>query len=247
VNTAGGSSSLITYGNAVKMYRSENGLTIGNYGSFAVNVADTTAEPSSVPATRAGINAFYLNNEGRAWLGNGDLTKSVRIRSANIETYISGYTTAGNVSTIGTGGQLSVSSDRRLKENIETYDEPSIDKIMKLKPSYYNWIKGTDKRKELGFIAQDVETIIPEAVDGKKYEYEWKKDEEGEPILDASGNIQFTDEPRYRGLLDRPIIAVLVKAIQEQQEIIETEKAKNTALETQITDILARVTALENP
>jgi hypothetical protein len=247
VNTAGGSSSLISYGNAVKMYEYENGLVIGNYEGFYVMVLDTTAEPTSVPSSRAGIEALYINNEGRVWLGNKALTYSVRIRSANIETYISGYTTAGNVSTIGTAGQLVVSSDRRLKENIETYDEPSIDKIMKLKPSYYNWIKGTDKRKELGFIAQDVETIIPEAVDGKKYEYEWKKDEEGEPILDASGNIQFTDEPRYRGLLDRPIIAVLVKAVQEQQEIIETEKAKNTALETQITNILARLDALENP
>lgn len=245
--------SLISYGSSVKMYRSENGLTIGNYGSFAVQVADTTAEPTTVPTSRAGLNAFYINNEGRAWLGNSENTKSVRIRSANIETYISGYTTAGNVSTIGTGGQLSVSSDRRLKENIETYDEASIDKIMKLKPSYYNWIKGTDKRKELGFIAQDVETIIPEAVDGKKYEYEWKKAEEGEPILDASGNIQFTDIPRYRGLLDRPLIAVLVKAVQEQQEIIETEKTKTETLETkvsslesQLSDVLSRLSTLEN-
>jgi len=111
-----------------------------------------------------------------------------------------------------------------LKENIETYDEPSIDKIMKLKPSYYNWIEGTDKRKELGFIAQDVEDIIPEAVDGKKYEYEWEKDKEGKPILDASGNLQFTDTPRYRGLLDRPIIAVLVKAVQELKMEIEALK-----------------------
>ena len=215
------SSSLISYGNAVKMYRNENGLTIGNFGEFAVQVADTTAEPSSVPSSRAGINAFFLNNEGRAYLGNSANTKSVALRSANGEVYITGYTTAGNVSTIGTSGQLSVSSDRRLKENIETYDEPSIDKIMKLKPSYYNWIEGTNKRKELGFIAQDVETIIPEAVDGKKYEYEWEKDKEGEPILDDSGNLQFTDIPRYRGLLDRPLIAVLVKAVQEQQEQIE--------------------------
>jgi len=95
---------------------------------------------------------------------------------------------------------------------------------MKLKPSYYNWIEGTDKRKELGFIAQDVEDIIPEAVDGKKYEYEWEKDKEGKPILDASGNLQFTDTPRYRGLLDRPIIAVLVKAVQELKMEIEALK-----------------------
>lgn len=213
-------SSLITFENFVKMYKLVNGLSIGTLGEFAVNVADTRTLTSN-PLERAGINSLLLNDEGRAYLGGN---VSVHLRSLNLETYITGYTTAGNVSTIGTGGQLSVSSDRRLKENIETYDEPSIDKIMKLKPSYYNWIKGTDKRKELGFIAQDVETIIPEAVDGKKHEYEWEKDEEGEPILDASGNLQFTDTPRYRGLLDRPLIAVLVKAVQEQQQQIEALK-----------------------
>jgi hypothetical protein len=223
-------SSLITFEDFVKMYKLVNGLTIGNYGEFAVDVNDTRTLTSN-PLVRAGINALKLAVDGRAYLGGN---VSVHLRSLNLETYITGYTTAGNVSTIGTGGQLSVSSDRRLKENIETYDEPSIDKIMKLKPSYYNWIKGTDKRKELGFIAQDVETIIPEAVDGKKYEYEWEKDEKGEAILDASGNLQFTDTPRYRGLLDRPVIAVLVKAVQEQQEQIEAlkteiEKLKSSA------------------
>ena len=215
-------SSIITFENFVKMYKLANGLSIGTLGEFAVNVNDTRTLTSN-PLARAGINSLFLNNEGRAYLGGN---KSVHLRSLNLETYITGYTTAGNVSTIGTSGQLSVSSDRRLKENIETYDEPSIDKIMKLKPSYYNWIKGTDKRKELGFIAQDVETIIPEAVDGKKHEYEWEKDEEGEPILDASGNLQFTDTPRYRGLLDRPLIAVLVKAVQEQQQEINQLKER---------------------
>ena len=219
VNSA--TDSLISYGNAVKMYRFNNGLTIGNFGEFVVQVGDITSEPSSVPSSRAGVEGLWINSIGRAYLGGG---VSVHLRSLNGETYLTGYTTAGNVSTIGTGGQLSVSSDRRLKENIETYDEPSIDKIMKLKPSYYNWIEGTNKRKELGFIAQDVETIIPEAVDGKKYEYEWEKDKEGKPILDASGNLQFTDTPRYRGLLDRPIIAVLVKAIQELKMEIEALK-----------------------
>jgi hypothetical protein len=213
--------SLISFGNAVKMYRYNNGLTIGNYGDFNIRVSDFTAEPTSVPSSQSGFEGLWITSTGRAYLGSG---LSVHLRSVLGEVYITGYTTAGNVSTIGTSGQLSVSSDRRLKENIETYDEPSIDKIMKLKPSYYNWIKGTDKRKELGFIAQDVEDIIPEAVDGKKYEFEWEKDKEGNPILDENGNLQFTDTPRYRGLLDRPIIAVLVKAVQELKMEIEALK-----------------------
>ena len=103
---------------------------------------------------------------------------------------------------------------------------------MKLKPAYFTWKDDKSKNPHinLGFIAQEVENIIPEAVDGKKYEYEWKKDEDGEPVLDASGNLQFTDTPRYRGFSDRPLIAVLVKAVQEQQQQIE-------ALKTEMADL----------
>jgi len=221
-----GTTSLITYGSAIKLYRKTNGLTIGNYGEFAVNVADLTAEPTSVPiGPRAGINVIYIDDEGNTFLGNSNNNKTMNLRSSNQRTYLNGYSTTGTLS-IGGSRFIISSSDRRLKENIETYDEPSIEKIMKLKPAYYNWIDDKSKKKELGFIAQDVETIIPEAVDGKKYEYEWKIDDKGEAILDASGNLQFTDQVRHRGFSDRPLICVLVKAVQEQQEEINKLKER---------------------
>ena len=217
--------SLITYTNAVKMYRQNNGLTIGNYGEFAVQIADTTDEPTSVPTTRAGVNFIKLEANGNTKIGNENNNSPVYLRTSQNRVVLSGYSTQGTMS-LNANKYVIVSSDRRLKENIETYDEPSIEKIMKLKPAYYNWIDDKSKKKELGFIAQDVETIIPEAVDGKKYEYEWEKDEDGEPILDASGNLQFTDKIRYRGFSDRPLIAVLVKAVQEQQEQINMLKER---------------------
>lgn len=69
------------------------------------------------------------------------------------------------------------------------------------------------------YYAQDVETAIPEAIDGKKYEYEFirdgasqgvdgtiRVDEEGNPVLDY-------DRPRYRGLNQCAILSVLVSAV----------------------------------
>ena len=52
-------------------------------------------------------------------------------------------------------------SDRRLKENI-SYFENGLDIITKLKPAAYDYISGT--KSNLGFIAQDVQEVIPEAV-----------------------------------------------------------------------------------
>ena len=224
-NNAAGDTSLITYTNAVKMYRNSNGLTIGNYGEFAVQIADTTDEPTTVPTSRAGVNFIKLEANGNTRIGNENNNSPVYLRTSQNRVILSGYSTQGTMS-LNANKYVIVSSDRRLKENIETYDEPSIEKIMKLKPAYYNWIDDKSKKKELGFIAQDVEDIIPEAVDGKKYEYEWKRDDEGEAILDASGNLQFTDKIRYRGFSDRPLIAVLVKAVQEQQEQINQLKER---------------------
>jgi hypothetical protein len=216
------SSSLISYGNAIKMFRAENGLTIGNYGKFAVNVADTTAEPTSVPA-RNGINMIFLQDNGISYFGTANNNTETHIRSSLHGTFLDGYGSTNANLTITNTNQVIKSSDRRLKENITHYDKPSIEKIMKLKPAYYTWKDDKSKNPHinLGFIAQEVEDIIPEAVDGKKYEFEWEKDEEGNPILDDSGNLKFTDTPRYRGFSDRPLIAVLVKAVQEQQEQIE--------------------------
>ena len=68
-----------------------------------------------------------------------------------------------------------------------------------MKPSYYTWKDDDFSNQQLGFIAQEVETVIPHAVDGKKYEFQWERDASGNAILDSSGNLQFTDIPRYRG------------------------------------------------
>jgi hypothetical protein len=42
---------------------------------------------------------------------------------------------------------------------------------MQLKPREYKWLADPSQSINRGFIAQEVETILPTAVDGKKYEY----------------------------------------------------------------------------
>lgn len=63
---------------------------------------------------------------------------------------------------IYTNNGFNCPSDRRLKENIQPLSVSALDAILKLKPSTFNWKKtgahGT------GFIAQDVQEVLPEAV-----------------------------------------------------------------------------------
>ena len=164
-----------------------------------------------------------LNNDMfRAVLGGGQCIR--------FPTY-----TNGSLS-ITSGGVLSSSSDRRLKTNEQILNSAnSLQKIMNLQPKSFEWIANPE-RTEIGFIAQDVELAIPDAVDGKKYEYDFIRDGassgvEGIVRVDENG-IPVMDEtrPRYRGLNQCAILSTLVSAFQELVQ-------KNNLLESRITEL----------
>jgi hypothetical protein len=56
----------------------------------------------------------------------------------------------------------SYGSDRRLKENIINLEGCGLDKILKLNPVRFDYINGV--KNNIGWIAQDVQEVIPEAV-----------------------------------------------------------------------------------
>ena len=97
-------------------------------------------------------------------------------------------------------------SDIRLKENVEPLNN-SLEKLLQLSGVTYNWIGQEEKR--IGFIAQDVEKIIPELV--------------------------FTNnntEEKIKGIHQDNLTAILVEAIKEQQKIIEGLKVRISNLES---------------
>lgn len=129
--------------------------------------------------------------------------------------YISGamqYTLTGlaNGTVSSSGGVLSASSDQD-KKVADGEVLSAIDKVLSLKPRYFYW-KDTDGNaneeagRQLGFFAQEVNTIVPEA----------------------------SPEPKGKdegwGIYDRSLVAVLTKAIQEQQAIITQLQADVAAL-----------------
>jgi len=70
-------------------------------------------------------------------------------------------------------------SDRTLKKNITPINSKSaLDKINKLQGVYYNWKdEDSEREKEIGFIAQDVNEIIPNAVITNHKKLAIKKDQ----------------------------------------------------------------------
>ena len=62
-----------------------------------------------------------------------------------------------------TADSFPAKSDIKLKENIVALDDP-LEKVLRLQGAEFNWKNDETKKKTVGFIAQEVEEIIPEVV-----------------------------------------------------------------------------------
>jgi hypothetical protein len=131
--------------------------SVGQFVSYS-NVIGYQATSNFSYSTAIGYQATNTNTS-QIMLGSGETVMIPGNFSGN-NMSVGGYLYCyGAIS----GNTITSTSDVRLKENI-AYNA-SID-IIGLKPCYYNFINQTDKK--LGFIAHEVQEIIPEAVIGDK-------------------------------------------------------------------------------
>jgi hypothetical protein len=72
---------------------------------------------------------------------------------------------AGTQCTITTGTGIACTSDERLKTNILDLSTTTLDNLLKVRTVNYNLIGDTTKRKQVGFLAQDLEQYFPTLVD----------------------------------------------------------------------------------
>jgi hypothetical protein len=140
----------------------QDGSTIQNYAVIAAHKDNATSGDYG-----AGL-AFYTRTAGSSsWTEKTgarmfiDSTGNVGIGTTAPGAYKLNIAGAGYLGAAA----WAYSSDRRLKENIAYFENStnnSLDKILRLKPAQYDYIIG--EKNQLGFIAQDVQTVIPEAV-----------------------------------------------------------------------------------
>jgi hypothetical protein len=182
-----------------------------NSGGAVVFWSQLTFAPSGTKAFEITYNAadFYITN--------ADFSNYA---------YLSGQNFTG----------WSFASDARIKENIQDL-EYGINQLKALKPRRFNFI-GQDS-STIGFIAQEVQAVVPEAVTGKEIPYE-----ETDTLQEkASKTLSITKEA---------LIPLLTKALQEAIAKIETLEGmvavNNITIDEQqhqISALADRLTALE--
>jgi len=185
------SSSTAQYAGLIQYYHGDNSMafytgstkrmTIDSTGRLAVGGTATSGSTGGVTISSAssGYRHMYIWNSG-LYFWNGS-----------------------NEANLSSGGAWNNASDERLKENI--VDIPyGLSEIKQLQPKKYTMITGGEE--QVGLIAQEVESIIPE-------------------VVTTSG------EANMKSLSYGNLNAVLIKALQEQQTIIDDLKSRIEALE----------------
>jgi len=118
----------------------------------------------------------------------------------------------GDGQMLATVTSIASISDARTKENVRNSSD-GLDTVLGLRAVRFDFKEGfsNNRKNQLGFIAQEIEQVFPEAVDvsGQKAE----------------------DGSEYKTVAPSTLIPVLVKAIQEQQALIQSLTTRITALE----------------
>ena len=141
-------------------------LSRGNTGNAADNTMATNLNMGNMNITNAAtvtaagtVSAGAITTAGTVSAGSVTSAGSITAASA---TVTNGITASSMTATTGiTSYAYWHQSDARLKTNVTPIDHP-LDMINSLQGRHFTW--KTDGHPDLGFIAQEVQTVLPEAV-----------------------------------------------------------------------------------
>jgi hypothetical protein len=131
------------------------------------------------------------------------------------------------IATSGSTTSYTTTSDKRAKENFEELTN-GLEVVLAMKPQIFNFKADKDKRRCVGFIAQELFDIYPDAV---------------------SPGTESDDDGQYAswGVDYGKVTPVLTKAIQELSAENTELKTYNGQLEDRLATMEARLNALETP
>jgi hypothetical protein len=169
-----------------------DGVDGGAYLRFSTQSGENAAITERLRITNLGNVGIATTNPTEKL----DVDGNARIRAVGAGTF------SNNLNITSTGVLTTATSDAKYKYNIRPLNY-GLETLLQLNPVNFQWIEGEEE--DLGFIAQDVAEIIPEAVNTN-----WNSD------------LLF----RYESL-----IPILTKAIQEQQALIKALEQRIINLE----------------
>ena len=160
-------------------------------------------------------NGVFIIEDGGFNVWGGDVALGTEDKPVTYSLHTSGAFVWGNLNVSGNVYANNISSDRRIKENIQDSKTNALDIIKQIKHRQFDK-KDDGKHYQIGYIAQEMEEI------DENFVFKRPKTEQA--------------EERYY-INELPIIATLSKAIQEQQEMIEKLENRIKEMEDKLNEI----------
>lgn len=231
----------------------EGATVVGSISGFTggeLILGDTTANTqNSISTVATGTPEMFFDHRGTssgAWIFRSSASNRMTIDSSG--NVLVGYTSSNGSYKLQVNSQIFATSstiatsDGHYKENIQPLDS-GLAIVKALNPVQFDWkahpVHQFDREHPtVGFIAQEVQEVLAD----KTYKNSIIKSNTiviTPEELDEDGNVitaEVTEE--FLGIAEGNLVAILTKAIQEQQTIIESQQS-------QIDTLTARIEALE--
>ena len=179
-------------------------MRIRNNGDIDFNGGVAAGWTTSSGGLRIGASATYGVELSNSRPSSGTATQNFLANYHN-GTYI------GGINTSTTATSFPTSSDYRLKENVAPVSE-AVARLQALKPCEFNF-KSEPAQRITGFLAHEVQEVLPNAVDGEK------------DAVDPNGSI------KTQCLDHSKLVPLLTAALQEAIAKIESLETRLSALE----------------
>ena len=200
---------------ALQVHKGDGGVSLYAGGAGKVGIGtNTPVAPLHV------VGSAYLEDRLRLMRPDGvnyvDFNTDYHLMFRAIGTDDTGGAGVFELHSDGTAwlaGGLSQNSDRRLKYDINTVGN-ALNKVMQMRGVTYRWNQNQpggrvpDSRIHYGFVAQEVEEVLPEIV-----------------VENSNG---------YKTVSYSEVSSVLVEAIKEQQQLIKQLEKENTLLNNRL-------------
>lgn len=194
----------------------------GGLQGIQINVDDASSSNFAIPNTK---NAIFISGVNQS-VGIGTQT------TGSSKLFVNGNLTYN--------GSLTNASDRRLKQNVQNF-QYGLNEVLQLRPKTYEYNGKADiptGMSHVGLVAQDLQKVAPELVgsfEHVSYKEQSIKSQEQELPLE----IEKTE--KFLNIKESSIKYMLVNAIQDQQEIIETQNDMISELSEQLEALEGRI------
>lgn len=208
-------------------YNAIEGIT--NYSGTAYSPAGVfgLAINGSLTHRAIGVRGAANGRDGIGVMGSIQVSQAPSIRAYGWAGYFAG--------DVFTSGGFYSPSDSKFKKNISPMQN-GILTIMELNPVTYDFdIEkypniGFSNKTEIGFIAQELKKVVPNAVSEKNIAINATKSL-------TSTNASSIEYQKFLAVDYTKLIPITVQAIKEQQTIIEAQNAKIEALEKMVLEL----------